>query len=441
MNLKNHTTFRPWMLTGDRGDSPTYAPSTTYKFNLKDVPPVTRRMANYIVGLIVTLADVVLIHTDQEGVFGSTTVSDADILAALFESAEVQQSMFGTPVSSNHFLGRYFGLFGFVANGMQPVCRGGSMLLSTTANTTRSVSCFIPLSALLGMKGHHTSQLACCYDRAQVVLRTAAQSVLPDVAYVTGGTLRVSAVVVPEPEVRLGPGTQFILYKQVASASGTTLTLDSFGNASTLEGSEQGAGIAMAVWMSKQRAYGGAGAVKTLEYLSAPWRDLQQTRHIEPFLIDWHNACGTRDVPLLSSSDSHETAGCLYDNGNYSGDGDLLVAANFLPIVSPHPFLETSKLQVCQGSATLNLKDSDGFSGEHVVAALQYHSWTPAKIEDVLRKAIDSGTMQAVWGTNDVVPSTKITNKQPAGSINPSKTRFFATTWVPKTVTPAPPTQ
>ena len=439
MNLKNHTTFRPWMLTGDRGDSPAYAPSTTYKFNLKDVPPVTRRMANYIVGILVTLTDVVVaLKDEEEGPFGGGYIGDSDLLAGLFESAEVQQSMFGTPVSSNHFLGRYFGLFGFVANGMQPVCKGTCYWPVSTANSTHSMTCFIPLSALLGMKGHHTSQLACCYDRAQFVLRTAAQGALPGVGYVSDGTLHVSAVVVPEPEVRLGPGTQFILYKQVASASGTTLTLDSFGNASTLEGSEQGAGIAMALWMSKLKAYGGAGLVSGLEYLSAPWRDLQQTRHIEPFVIDWLNACGTRLA--LPGWDSQENAGCLY-GADSSQIGDLLENANFLPIVSPHPFLETSKMQVCQGSATLNLKDAGGFTGEHVVAALQYHSWTPAKIEDVLRKAIDSGTMQAVWGTNDVVPSTKITNKQPAGSINPSKTRFFATTWVPKTVTPAPPTQ
>jgi hypothetical protein len=70
---------------------------------------------------------------------------------------------------------------------------------------------------------------------------------------------------------------------------------------------------------------------------------------------------------------------------------------------------------------------------------LQYHSWTPAQEEEVLKKIITSGLAQTVWGTTDLVPSTKVANKQPAGSINPSKTRYFAKTWQPKEVVSNPP--
>ena len=73
--------------------------------------------------------------------------------------------------------------------------------------------------------------------------------------------------------------------------------------------------------------------------------------------------------------------------------------------------------------------------------ALQYHSWTPAQQEEVLKKIISSGLAQTVWGTNDLVPATKIINKQSANGINPSKTRYFAHTWSPRETVANPPSQ
>jgi hypothetical protein len=453
MNLKNHTTPLPFQLSGDRGDNPALAAGTTYKFNLSSVPYVTRKMCNYLAGIVVTVLG---FHaTYDPGESDPAHLDGSDILRALFESAEIQQTMFGTPVSANHYLGKYFGLFEYIANGMQayqaqPQPIGGT----TSAGHHMALNFFIPLSALLGMKGHHTCQPVVCYDRAQFILRTAALTGIDHLTVDTASmSLKVSAIVVPEPELRLGPGTSFMQYTQTASSSGAIVAVDALGNSTTLEGAEPGAGIASFLWMGDgDRAYGGAQDVNTLEYVSLPFRDLQMTRHLDPLIADWMNACGAGDVPWNISENDHAAgdlaggghrAGYLY-GASYPGAASmeyLAQGAEFLPLITPHKFLETSKLQVVQGTQSIGIKSSGSFSGQHIFTVLQYHSWTPAKQEEVLRKLVDCGVAKAVWGTNDLQPKLKVANKQPSGALNPEKTRFFAMTWEPKEKVNTPPSQ
>lgn len=451
LNLKNHTTPRFWQLSATSGaDQPAFAASTTYRFNLSNVPYTTRRMCNYLVGIMVTVLGATFTYRGgvDEGIPGY--IDQSDILRALFESAEVQQTMLGTPVSANHYLGKYFGLFEYLANGLQVGTASMPPLGGTsTASRKTPINFFVPLCSLLGAKGHHTALPVVCYDRAQFILRTTALTGITGLtANVSSASLKVSAIVIPEPELRLGPGTSFMQYTQVAAATGSIVTIDALGNATTLEGAEPGAGIAAMLWMgANERAYGGAQNVRTLEYLAAPFRDLQQTRHLEPFISDWMNACGMGEVPFIDSANELATgnlpggghrAGYLY-SVNYPISGganpnafpDLLDGAEFLPIIVPRKFLETSKLQVVQGSQTIGIKSTGSFSGQHVFTVLQYHSWTPAKKEEVLRALVDKGVAQTVWGTNNLKPSIKVINKQQAESLNPSKTRFFADTWIP----------
>ncbi len=459
LNLKNHTTPRFWQLTGDRGDQPALTASTTYKWNLSNIPYTTRRMCNYLVGIMVTVLGATFTYRGgvDEGI--PDFLDSSDLLRGLFESAEVQQTMFGTPVSANHYLGKYFGLFEYVSNGMQVGTASMPPLGGTsTAGWKTPINVFIPLCSLLGAKGHHTAQPVVCYDRAQFILRTAATGGITGLTGVfTNASIKVSAVVIPEPELRLGPGTSWMQYTQVASSTGTIVTIDALGNSTTLEGAEPGAGIACMLWMGAgERAYGGAATVRGTEYLSAPFRDLQQTRHIEPFMADWMNACGMGEVPFIDSAQEltanalpggGHRAGYLY-SVNYPISGgaavnsfpDLVDGAEFLPIIVPRKFLETSKLQVVQGSQTIGIKNSTAFSGQHVFVVLQYHSWTPAKQEEVLRALVDKGVAQAVWGTNDLKPDIKVINKQVAETLNPTKTRFFAHTWNPRTAVSNSPT-
>lgn len=449
MALKNHTSARPWQLTSNQSEVATWAAGTEIRFYLKDIPAVTRRMANYLVGFVVTF----LGEIDADGQ-GTEIFDWQDLARAIFASVELQQTMFGTPISANHYTGAYMSLFGFIGNGLQePWPEPHPIVHSTLGAVARRHSWFVPLACLSGMKGHHTAQLACCYDKSSFIIRCAAANAIADVA-VTNAYLKVSAVLLPEPEVRMGAIPTFVTYRTPATAAGTIIQIDSLGNSSSLEGVDTGAGIAWLAWMSSRRGFGGAGLVRELEYLNVPWRDLQQTQHLDAVIADYLTAAAHgNDIPYGAGAGGAPTDGTLGDIGSFARRGHLygpayyganqygMLDADFLPVVSPRKFLDLSKIQSVQGSQTFNTKTSGTFSGEHVFAVEQIHSATPAKMEDVLRKAVDSGVVRAVWGTNDVEPKVKVASKQPADTINPAKTRYFPTVWTPRSVVSNPPTQ
>lgn len=445
MNIRNHTGERPFVLSGDQGEEPLFAHGKTFKFFTKDLPRATGRLANYVLGFLVTLDATFNL---QFGEIPSTEGVDWDDVArGCFESCELLNTVLGKPISHNYFRGEFFGLFGFVGNGMKRAIPQPPLLPDNTSTRAQRHSWYIPASALLGMKGHHTAQLAILMDKGTFEVKTAQAGVV-DGLTITSGKLSVTAIMVAEPEIRLGPGTQFVRYASTIAPTGTKHQIEALGQTSSLQGVEEGAGIAFLAWMSSRRGYGGSFAnAYDVEYLNLPFRGLDQLIHLDAVYADYLGSCGNNDLPpsLTSASDRvtpFDSNGLLYSS-LYDGIGRGLLDAGFIPLISPKAFLETSKMQSVQGSQDLHAKLATPatFSGDDVFVALQYHSWTPAQQEVVLRKIIDSGLGMDVWGTNDLVPATKINGKQNALGINPSKTRYFAHTWSPREVQPNPPSQ
>lgn len=453
MNLKNHTGERPFVLSGDQGEAPAFAHGKTYKFFTKDLPTTVGRLATYLVGFLVTVeADYTYVGAVEEP---SGKIDWDDVARALFESFELKNSLLGKPISHNFNRGEFTGLFGFVGNGMQRPVPQPPPLESqqgTDLAHRQRHSWYVPASALLGMKGHHTCQLCCLFDNATFEVKTAAAGVVPGLTLKNLATsvLNVTAILVAEPEIRLGPGTQFVRYASTIAKTGTKHVIEALGNTQSLQGVEEGAGIAFLAWMSSRRGYGGSFAdAATLEYVNLPFRGLDQLIHLDPLYTDYLGACNNNDavnVQRWTAANHGEVgnagpfaaSGCLY-GPSYYGKGHGLLDADFVPLVSPKRFMEVSKMQSVQGSQDLYAKSSADFVGDDVFVALQYHSWTPATQEEVFKKILSSGVANAVWGTTDLVPSTKIINKQPAGGLNPSKTRYFAQTWQPRETQPNPP--
>lgn len=447
MNLKNHSGLRPVVLSGDQGDSPAFGVGTTYKFFTKDLPAYTGRLANYLIGFLVT------VDATWDSIPGTSDpfLDWDDIASAIFESFELRNSILGRPIAHNYNRGEFTGLFGFVGNGMQrplpqpPFPPQGP---GPGAKQQR-VSWYVPACSLLGMKGHHTAQLACLFDNATFEVKTR-PAFNYQVAATVNPKIQVSALLLAEPEIRLGPGTQFVRYSNTVSASATKHQIEALGNTNSFQGVEPGAGIAFLAWMTKQRKYGGSFSnPRYLEYVNFPGRGLDQLTHLDALFADYLGACANVDtMPVQTAATAFEGVpgnagpyagtGLLYSPAYYGQLGGLL-GADFLPLISPKRFLEVSKLQTYQGTVDVHAKASESFVGDDVFVALQYHSWTPAMQEEVFRKVIDSGVARAVWNTPDLVPSTKIVNKQPAGSINESKTRYFAQTWVPREKSENPP--
>jgi hypothetical protein len=460
MNIKNHTGLRPHVLSGDQGEAPAFAHSKALKFFTKDLPISIGRLAAYLVGFVVTVDAT---YTQAGGREADPTIDWDDVARSLFESCELKNSLLGKPISHNYFRGEFFGLFGFVGNGMKRAVPQPPFLTTNAGvpavTTTQRHSWFIPACALLGMKGHHTAQLACLFDNGTFELKTAGAGVIPGLTIGGNGSdgqpahIEVTAMLLGEPEIRLGPGTQFVRYASTVAASGTKHQIEALGNTTSLQGVEGGAGIAFLAWMSSRRGYGGSFAnAYQMEYANLPFRGLDQLIHLDGLYLDYLGSCGATDASgvlaasAVTSANQAGHAGPFAGNGllygpTYTGKGRGLVDADFIPLISPRSFMETSKMQSVEGTVDLHSKCSASFSGDDVFVALQFHSWTPAQQEEVFKKIVSSGLANTVWGTPNLVPSTKIVNKQPAGSINPSKTRYFAHTWAPAETQPNPPSQ
>jgi hypothetical protein len=431
MNTKNHTGYRFVTLQGDASEVATYAHSRTFPWFCKNLPAVTAgRLANYLVGFIITA----VVTFTQEG---EAALYDSDDMArALFESVELKNTLFGKPISHNYYKGSFIPLGGFVGNGMRRPVPMAAPFEASTAAYTKRLNYFIPACSLLGLKGHHTAQLACCYDGATFEIKTAAVDTIEDIVGISG-ELRVTAVLLADPEIRLGPGTSFVRYEQVVGASATKHMIEALGNTSALAGCDTGAGIAFLAWMTSRKGHGGSFDYPyNLEYVNLPFRGLDQLVTLDGLFLDYLGACNNADagqtLPSVGALGGPlATTGCLYDIDAVSPANQVLDAL-FVPLVSPKRFMEVTKLQSVEGTVELNAKLSIPFSGQDVFYALQYHSWTPAMQENFLRKVVDSGVARAVWGTNDLQPKTKLINKQPAGGLNLSKTRYLPLTWEPK---------
>jgi hypothetical protein len=454
MNIKNHTGLRHIVLQGDSSEVATFAHGRTFPWYCKTLPATTGRLANYLVGFVVTI---VATYAYAPGETYPDSIDWDDVARGLFESFELKNALLGKPISHNYYRGEIVGLGGFLMNGMRrPVPQPRPLFDTGTGTHTQRHDYFIPASCMLGMKGHHTAQLACLFDGATFEIKTAGSGTLPGLT-VTNATIRVTAELLPEAEIRLGPGVQMVRYEKTTGATATKHIIEALGNTSSFQGVENGAGIAFLGWMSGNRGFGGSfDDASALEYVNLPFRGLDQLVTLDGLFLDYLGACSNNDqVPTKGRSypetggdifaGPFATSGCLY-GPRYAGDTYGVLGgsgneagAGFVPLVSPGRFMEASKLQSVEGTVELNAKTSGSFSGNDVFYALQYHSWTPAMQEEVFKKIIASGLANAVWGTPDLVPSTKIVNKQPAGGINRAKTRYFAMTWTPRETQPNPP--
>jgi hypothetical protein len=432
MNLKNHTGERYVVLQGEQSEVSTFTAGHTFPWYTKTLPATTGgRLATYLVGFLITVSDLIFTVGSE-----NAPVDSDDLARALFESCELKNTLFGKPISHNYYKGSFFPLGGFIGNGMRrPIPQNRVYVGSSVPYTTRQ-NYFVPACSLLGLKGHHTAQLSVCYDGATFELKTASAGQVAGVG-ITSAKLHVTAILVSEPEIRLGPGTQFVRYEQTVGATATKHMIEALGNTGSLSGVDTGAGIAFLAWMTSRKGYGGSFAYPyNLEYINVPFRSLDQLVTLDPMFADYLGACGNNDLPPSDPTASgyggpYPTSGCLYDF-DYNGDIDGLLKALFVPLISPKRFMEVTKMQSVEGSQEVNAKiTGETFAGQDVYYALQYHSWTPALQEQFLRKVVDSGVARAVWGTNDLKPKTKLLAKQPAGELNLAKTRYLPLTWEP----------
>lgn len=437
--LRNHTGWRKWPLRGDAGDNPTFVHSGTIQFDLKNLPLHTGNLANYLAAIQLTFAGTYNINATSGNV---TPITPDELTRMLIDSIDLQGAWHGRPLAQQHIRGATLPLIEHISCGHQWGSRH-RMPLQAAATGAQSFyhTVTLPLAYFLGEKGHHTAQLALFYKDAQLIINTAALSILQAVnpnATFPSVTVRASALLLAEPELRIGPAQEWQEFRQSAQANNDTVDLDSLGNMTSLEGVEPGAGIDTILAETSVCGQLGSFELGTVTRFSAPFRDQTQTNHIPPFMHEWEQQTGFGEGAddMIRNSETAAQARIGFKDPRASMPYEPLsgAVANVLggtalnnhgrafPIIVGSRNLETSKLQVIEGTQTYYLTAT--FSGVHRTLVHQYKSWTPAKLQDAREIIIQSGLAQRVVGRNDLVWTLKTLNKN-ADTIDGRKARFF----------------
>lgn len=412
---KNHSGLVKWALKGSQGDNPTYAASSNFTFNLDDLPVAIGGKCLYLAGI-----ELDFVSTVANNNSAASVLLDRDFYRIYVQDIQLENCWHGTPISANHWKGTLWPLYEWFSCGYR-FWAGRRRLVSTgVSSQVHRFRPFLPLGSGLFTKSHHTMLPALMYKKGTLVLNTAASTVLTGIstgASLSSGTIRATAVMVAEPEVRLGPAIEWIDYQTPYASNNESIELRSFGNATGLVGTEAGAGLSALAWVANKDGMPGAGDTANISRIAIPFRDQFPMRAMDPFFTELEQAAdlnrgyqdmtnSTSPFPYPASSDTTEQT------------------CDIFPLVTPSPDLELSKIQTVEGTQSYFLTISSG-SGTHHTVAQHVRSWTPDAYEEARRRLIDAGVVGAVVGSPDVMWSSKVKNKQHVGDIHTKKLRYI----------------
>lgn len=446
--MRRHTGMHPWPLTGSTGQTVAWAPNGHGQFLLGDIPKtIDGNLCSHLMGILVTF----IVTLGSSGL--QTHAANVDrFLTWLVESVEVRNAWHGAPVSQTHAKGCMLGLMEFLACGYQYFGRRMSVpAFEELDGRSIEINTFIPLSYNLGDAGHQTALPAIFYRNAELVLNFglgSADGVGEVQDTIQSAQVIASAILLGEAEIHMGPGNQFVDYPCAVSAGSESVKMDSFGNSTSLQKVEAGAGVDFLFWLSsyynQSASFAGPARVRDIRRVQIPFRGIHSTTHLQPFLLGFEAAIGGREHGESDAWDATamdvamtNLAGFPYAP-NYAGPLAADFAADHrnlrdmlgFPIIYPGRNLNLTKVASYEGTQTYMLAWATGaapVAGTHHTFAHQFYSWTPAAWDEALRLIVDTGLARDVLGTSQGLGwATKLTYKNPSPSgIDPAKMRYL----------------
>jgi hypothetical protein len=427
--LTNGTGIQSWPLSAaGGGDNPSLTQGSPTVFNLNTLPIAQGDLAYYLPALVCTITGILT----QAGGTGVRTAWNA-LYRILVESLELRNAWHGSPISPQFVKGAMMPIIEPITMGYRNMVRKRGFIPAANAAYSFSFTFPVPLSLGVGQKPHHTAQLVALYKEAQLSIQVAQASVLT--ALSPGATLsslacRCSAMLLPEPEIRLGPVMEIVDYQVAATSGQVNVPLQSFGNNTGLTRMERGAGLVYLGLLTSNQGLPGPFAPENLTRLNVPWRGQTDTGHLPPYLAQQMLAMGNqRQVGSVDdqgiSKGYSDTAGFPYTEGfDASNSTSEMTGLLAVPLVTPAADLEVTKLQIIDGDESFNATLSSGPSGTWHNLAIQLKSWQPNAWQDAAAYLISLGLPMKVLGQNSGltwVPKTLKRNR----SIAAGKARFL----------------
>jgi hypothetical protein len=427
--LQNHTGFQTFPLSAaGGGDFPSLVQGSPTVFNLNTVPLYQGSMANYIPALEVTITG----NLVQAGGTGVRQPWD-NLYRILVESLELRNAWHGSPISPQNVKGAMMPLIEQFACGYRNFARKRGFFPVANGTYPFSFTFPVPLSLGVGSKPHHTAQLAALYKEAQFSLQVAQASVLTALspgATLTSLQVRCSAILLPDPEIRVGPVIEFIDYQVAATAGQVNVPIQSFGNNSQLTKMEKGAALFYFGLLTSNGGLPGPFLPENVTRLNVPWRGQTDTGHMVCYLTQQLLAMGNNRQ--IGGAADQGSALALSDTGNFpytpAFDGTTISEMAGLlawPIVTPAADLELTKIQTVDGDESLNVQLSSGPSGTWHNLAGQARSWQPGALQDLTQYLVNVGLPSKILkgGSGGLTWMVKSLRKN--DDIDAKKTRYL----------------
>ena len=420
--LRSHTGFELFPLTAGSNDAPTGAPGTPITFEMRNLPILLGRKPYYMYGVILNFEATI----DQDAEAGAGVAWD-QLCEALIDSVEVRNAWHGTPVSQQHVKGQLLKVIEFVGAGYRYVQRPQPAIPASTDGTFRRLI-YIPLSVGCGDKPHHTAQLNLFYKQAQLIINLAAASVLAGLdtgAVFSEITVKATACILPEPEIRLGCGVEWIDYRSASSASQEQILLAAFGNTTGLTGTIPDAGVLWLGALTNNEMPGSFNLPDVVRYTN-PWRGQVPITDIDSMVAMQNLAMGDA-MPCFDQGGGSTISPAGFPfamTRNYAPlASDALAGVLALPLVTEARDVELTKVQTAKGDQSFYLS-GPAFSGTNHTLAQHIRSWDDNKREDAVRQIVDSGIAKACLGRSDWLGwAPKLLNKN--DTIDGEKMRYL----------------
>jgi len=426
--LQNHTGFESFPLSAaGGGDFPSLTPGSPTVFNLNTIPLFQGSKVNYVPALECTITG----NLVQSGGTGVRQPWD-NLYRILIESLEVRNCWHGSPISPANMKGSMLPIIEQFTAGYRQFARKRGFFPAANATYPFSFTFLVPLSLGLGAKPHHTAQLAALYKEAMFSLQVAPAATLTALspgATVTSLQMRCSALLLPEPEIRVGPVIEYIDYQIAATAGQVNVPLLGFGNNSQLTKMERGAALFYFGLLTSNGGLPGPFLPENVTRLNVPWRGQTDTGHMACYVTQQLLAMGTGRQ--IGGAVDQGASQALSDTGNFpytpAFDGTTvneLTGLLAVPVVTPASDLELSKIPTVDGDESLNITVSS-LSGTWHNLAGQARSWQPSALQELTQYLVNIGLPSKVLkgGSGGLTWMVKSLRKN--DDIDAKKTRYL----------------
>lgn len=425
--VRNHTGFQFYPLSSGSNDNPAFSQTSPTTFEMKNIPIAVGSLVYYVYGVLLQFTGNVV----QAGGTG-VAVNFNDLRRAIIDSLEIRNAWHGTPISANHVKGSMLPIIETVGGGYCTPQVTPSVIPAANGTYNFDISVFVPLCVGNGAKPHQSAQLALFYKQAQLAINPALASVLtglsPGSSFTSLAT-RACAMMLPEPELRLGPQAEFIDYQSPASSNQSQIALDAFGNTTGLAGTLPNAGVAWMGALTNLSGLPGSFLASDVTKYSFPFRGQVDIMQISAFVAMQLYAMGG-DEGRNVAAQAAASASILSQRGFpfelASASASALLQTNhllFFPMVTPARDLELTKMQTAKGTQSYFLS-GPVFSGTNHTLVQHVRSFDDNKRADAVKQIVDSGLANLVLGQSTQLGWVPKLEKKNA-TIDPEKLRYL----------------